>query len=103
MKAKFFYSTILIVLAITSCKKAAKDFTPDCSGTAKSFTTDVLPVFQSSCVSCHGSYSNYTNICASKTSIRSTIVDGSMPTKKSLTEAQKNAVICWIDNGTPNN
>ncbi len=103
MKRAYFFSAILLVLTITSCKKAAKTFTPDCSGAAKSFSTDVLPVFQSSCVSCHGSFSNYANICASKTNIRSKIADGLMPTKGNLTDAQKNAVLCWIDNGTPNN
>jgi hypothetical protein len=103
MKHIFFYSAIFIAIAFTSCKKIAKDFSPNCSGAAKSFNTDVLPVFQANCVSCHSSYSNYANISASKTSIRSKIVDGSMPTKKSLSDAQKNAVICWIDNGAPNN
>jgi hypothetical protein len=103
MKRILFCSAAILLIALTSCKKATKDFVPDCSGAAKLFSADVLPVIQSSCVSCHSGYSNYSGICSSKSSIRSKVVDGSMPQKSSLSDAQKNAIICWIDNGTPNN
>jgi len=87
------------------CSKSStsSSYTPDCSGAAKSFTKDVLPVFQSVCVGCHSKFSSYSGISADKSSIRSKIVDGSMPQGTSLSSAQKNNIICWIDNGAPNN
>ncbi len=88
---------------ISSCKKSSTSFTPTCTGTAKSFTTDVLPVMLSKCTSCHSSYSTYSGVSGAKSSIRSYIIDGSMPKGGSMTDAEKNAVICWIDNGAPNN
>jgi len=88
--------------------------TVDCSGTAKSFSTDVNPIIQATCTTnsgCHGSGSNngpgelltYSEIFSSRSSIRSAVASGSMPKTGSLTTAQKNAIICWIDNGAPNN
>jgi hypothetical protein len=32
-----------------SCKKDKSTYTPDCSGTAKSYVTDVSPLFSSKC------------------------------------------------------
>jgi len=102
-------SSVMLIISFTGCKKAAKDFVPDCSGTAKTFSGDAFPVFQSSCVNCHSGsggqspLNNYTNIVASKSSIRNMIINGSMPSSGKLTDSQKNAIICWIDNGAPNN
>jgi hypothetical protein len=31
------------------------------------------------------------------------IVSGTMPQNATLTPAQKNSIICWIDSGAPNN
>jgi hypothetical protein len=86
----------------------------DCSGTAKSFSADVNPIMQATCTSnsgCHGAGSNngpgelltYSEIFNARSSIRSTVASGSMPKTGSLTSTQKNAIICWIDNGASNN
>ncbi len=85
------------------CKKASTDFTPSCTGAAKSYVTDVKPIIQAYCVQCHSSYSSYSQISASKSSIRSTIIDGSMPKSSSISTDQKNKIVCWIDAGAPNN
>ena len=86
-----------------SCKKDSSSYTPDCSGTAKSYATNVVPLFTSECNGCHSEYSTYTGISADKSNIRSSIVSGSMPKKSSLTDAEKNNVVCWIDAGALNN
>jgi uncharacterized membrane protein len=93
-----------IIFFFTNCKKkeTTKAYSPSCSGT-KSFANDVSPLIQGNCVSCHSNYSTYTQIKASAASIRSSIVGGSMPKGNSLTEAQKNNIVCWIDAGMPNN
>jgi hypothetical protein len=89
------------------------NFTPDCS-VAKTFSADASPVFQSSCASsssCHGSGSGngpgelttYTQIFNARSAIRGAVASGRMPKTGTLSSAQKNAVLCWIDSGAPNN
>ena len=93
-----------IIIAFPTCKKknATKNYIPSCSGT-KSYINDVAPLIQSNCVSCHNTYVNYSALKTSATSIRNSIVNGSMPKSSSLTEDQKNNIVCWIDAGAPNN
>jgi len=104
-----------VFAVLYACSKSTDTATTvDCSGTAKSFSTDVNPIIQATCTTnsdCHGSGSNngpgelltYSEIFSSRSSIRSAVASGSMPKTGSLTTAQKNAIICWIDNGAPNN
>jgi hypothetical protein len=86
----------------------------DCTGAAKLFSTDVNPIIQSTCAtgsSCHGTGSingpgelrTYSEIANAHAAIRSAILSGLMPKTGSLTNAQKNTIICWIDNGALNN
>ncbi|HJS54579.1 MAG TPA: cytochrome c [Chitinophagaceae bacterium] len=85
----------------------------NCSGPAKSFAADVNPIIQSSCASsnCHGASSSagpgplttYSQIAAAKASIKDAVSSKRMPRGSSLTDAQINAIVCWIDNGAPNN
>ena len=116
MKKNLFVISISIfayLVTFVSCKKSTTNtasntanntatFTPSCSG-VKSFSVDVKPLFQSSCISCHSNYSTYTQISSSASSIRNSIESGSMPKGSSLTDEQKNNIICWIDAGKPNN
>ena len=122
MKTKIFI--VLSFLFITlSCSK--KDSTPagsggggggttlDCSSVAKSFSANVQATFQSSCsiVSCHasgstngpGALTTYTQIFNARTSIRASVAAGTMPKSGTITTAQKNSILCWIDSGAPNN
>jgi hypothetical protein len=103
---------ILIILAfsfgvISGCTKdngsSGTAYSPSCSGTAKSYKTDVAPLIQSYCAGCHSSYSTYSQLSGSKNSVRSTIVSGSMPKGTSMSASQKDAIVCWIDNGAANN
>jgi len=105
MKNKLMILGIFCILAVVGCNKnsSTSTFTPDCSGAAKSFTTDVLPIMQSNCVSCHNGFASYNGVNGSKSSIRSQIIGGSMPKNGSLSADQKNKIVCWIDNGAPNN
>lgn len=92
---------------MVSCKKSATTsptgFTPDCSGAAKSYKTNVAPIISSNCVGCHSQYSYYSVVSDSKSSIRSCIVGGTMPKNGSLGTADKNTIVCWIDSGALNN
>ena len=107
MKPSIILLTSAIVFTIftfQSCTKTQNNFVPSCSGTAKTFSGDAFPIIQSACLSCHtSSLNNYANVAARASSIRSKIIDGSMPQSGSLSSTQKNAIICWIDNGALNN
>ena len=83
-------------------------------GITPKFAADVQPIIQSLCAtnsSCHasgsansgGSFTGYTEINAKKSSIRSQILSGAMPKTGTISQAQINALICWIDDGAPNN
>jgi hypothetical protein len=114
-----FLKTAFIVLTVFgvlfACSKSTDSTSSvDCSGTTKSFSSDVNPIIQATCATnsaCHGSGSNngpgelltYSEIFNARSSIRSAVLSGSMPKTGSLTTAQKNAIICWIDNGAANN
>jgi hypothetical protein len=101
---------ILFVLMVsfglwTGCSKdsTTTPYTPSCDGTVKSYNTDVAPVIQSACAGCHGNLGTYSQLHSSQMSVRSAIVSGRMPQGNSLSTAQKNAIVCWIDSGAPNN
>jgi len=111
---KKFFALVTVLVLVFACSKNTGDFTADCSGTAKSFATDVNQVIQSSCATnagCHGLGSNngpgalttYAQIYNARTAIRSAVSSGAMPQNGSLTTAEKNSIICWIDNGAQNN
>ncbi len=102
---KTFVILLFFVAFLSGCSKdnANDNYSPTCSGTAKSYKTDVAPLIQTYCAGCHSNYSSWTALSSSRSSVRSTIVNGSMPQGKTLTNAQKDAIICWIDNGAANN
>lgn len=107
------------VIVLVSCSKSSGGgttntggFIPDCT-TAKTFSADVLPIITSSCAAagCHasgsfngpGELTNYSQVAAAKSAIRSAVAAGTMPKTGSLTPAQKSAIVCWIDAGAANN
>jgi len=116
-----FLKKALIVAAVIcvffACSKSSdtKTINPvDCSGNPKTFSTDVNPITQASCATnsgCHGSGSNngpgelrtYAEIFNARSAIRSAVSSGAMPKNGSLAATEKNAILCWIDNGAPNN
>jgi hypothetical protein len=128
MKKTMIAATTVIVLLI-ACSKSGNYMTTstnssgtstsntttiDCSGAAKSFSNDVAPIISASCATgsnCHASGSfngpgellNYTEIQRASALIRAAVLSGEMPKTGSLTTAQKNSIICWIDNGSTNN
>src|SRR5437868_2759929 len=77
------------ILIVACSKNGSMVTTPDCTGSAKSFATDVNPIIQANCVSvgCHSAGSNngpgplttYQQIFNARSSIRSAVAGGSMP------------------------
>lgn len=111
-KAIVFLAAGVVIMA--GCTKNGTDtsFTPDCS-TTKSYAADVSPILQASCntTGCHASGSHegpgalvtYQQVYNNRSDIRKSVANGSMPEGATLTAAEKNAIICWIDNGAANN
>ena len=98
---------------LLACSKNSVNYTVDCS-TAKSYATDVSPIIQTYCAAnsgCHatgsshgpGALTSYAQVYSARAAIRTAVANGSMPENGSLTNDQKNAIICWIDSGAANN
>lgn len=121
---------ILVILAsfflIASCSKGGSDdgggggtgggggSSVNCTGVASSFAANVSPIIQTSCAidaTCHGAGSangpgpllNYTQISSAAVTIKNAVASGTMPKTGTLTTAQKNTIICWVNNGALNN
>ena|ERR1700730_5660852 len=78
------------------------------------FTANVNPIIQANCATtpdCHssgssttgGPFTNYTQIKNMSAVIRGQVISGIMPKTGSLTSAQIQTIICWIDAGALNN
>jgi hypothetical protein len=127
MKWSAFGIVLTVLCFIYSCKKSdsgsggggggtnnpGTPYTPNCSSAAIQFSANVMPIFQSSCAAsgCHnsgsangpGALTSYAEINAAKVQIRAAVLSGAMPKTGTLTSAQKNSIICWIDAGAANN
>ncbi len=88
--------------------------TVNCTGVASAFAANVNPIIQSTCATdatCHGVGSangpgpllTYTQISGASATIKSAVSSGTMPKVGTLTTAQKNSIICWVNNGALNN
>jgi uncharacterized membrane protein len=85
----------------------------NCSGATPSFSTQVNPLVQSRCAlgGCHasgatntgGALTNFTQISSKALSVKTTVLNGSMPKGSTLTAAEKKLISCWVDNGALNN
>lgn len=117
---KVFLASLVIVSVLSfiiSCSKSnsttGDNTSTACEGVPKNFITDVNPLIQTFCnqSACHnagstngpGPLTNYTEVFNARSSIRAQVAAGLMPQNTTLTTAQKNTIICWIDNGAPNN
>jgi hypothetical protein len=121
MKLKTVFAILFIVL-YTSCSKSSSPGgggggggggAVDCSVVAKSFSTNVQPITSSRCAipGCHaagstngpGELTTYQQIFNARAQIRPAVSSGLMPQGSTLTQAQINTIVCWIDSGAPNN
>ena len=110
-KKVFAVGGLLCVLFACSKNSMDKPASNVCSGASKSFAADVNPIIQAKCIGCHGVGSNngpgalltYSEIFNAREEIRSAVASGLMPLNGTLTAAEKNSILCWIDNGATNN
>ena len=118
--------SLAAILLIASCSKSGGDGgggnggggggggSVNCSGVASGFAATVNPIIQTTCATdatCHGtgsangpgSLKTYTDIFNARVAIKTSVANGTMPKTGTLTTAQKNSIICWVDAGGPNN
>ena len=118
--------TTLIILCIsifTACSKngtgkdggtGAGGISFSCSGITPKFAADIQPILNTVCSinsNCHaggstntgGPFTSFAEVNGKKTAIRAQILAGTMPQSGTISQAQINAFICWIDSGAPNN
>lgn len=119
---KVFALLILTSFVISSCSKSSSNSdnnssggsSLNCNGVPNKFGADVNPIIQSKCstdATCHGAGSQngpkelltYPQISAAASSIKIAVANGTMPKNGSLTSAQKNSILCWIEAGALNN
>jgi len=110
------------ILVFTACSKSGPEkgggpgggIAFSCAGISPSFSADIQPILTTVCSinsNCHaagslnfgGPLTTHAEVVAKNSYIRAAILSGIMPQNGSLTQAQINAFICWIDNGGPNN
>ncbi len=111
---------IAVILLSVSCSKSdpstggGSGITFSCAGISPKFSTDIQPILTTVCSinsNCHaagsintgGPFTTHAEVFAKRSNIRGAILAGIMPQSGSLTQAQINAFICWIDSGAPNN
>lgn len=103
-KSKRWFPGALTSAAIVVCGCGQKNFNDPlytssvvtCSSAAPpSYTAAAAPIFNSSCVGCHSSYSNYAGVQARAATIQSKVASGEMPKNGSLSAADKDTLIQW--------
>ena len=110
----FLFVSAALLIFSDACKKNPDINPVDCSGPVKSFANDVNLVIQSSCATnsgCHAAGSNngpgpllnYSQVFNARSDIRSSVASGHMPLNGTLAPAERNAILCWIDNAAINN
>src|SRR4030095_17111127 len=114
IKSSLLIWILISCISLIACSKGGGGNTSvDCSAVPKTFSADVNPIIQGRCnlSSCHaagstngpGPLTTYTEVFNARVRIRPAIVSGLMPQGTTLSTTQKNSIICWIDNGAPNN
>jgi hypothetical protein len=103
---------LTFTMGVVACSKNAADTTPvvaSCDANT-SFSKTILPLFKSTCNTsgCHdgpnaASLNNFQVVHDNASQIRASIATGRMPKGMTLAVVEKNAILCWIDNGAKNN
>jgi len=107
----FAFLALSIVILFSACKKDEPDADP-CD--AVTYSATIAPIITTSCASatCHGSgatigdFTTHAGIAAAAASgdlKREVIDDETMPPSGALSDAKQDQILCWINDGAPNN
>lgn len=100
----------IVISFLLSCNKQTAAVTPSNCDPSTSFKNQIKPILVSNCdlSGCHDgtnlpALADYSTSRDGAAQIQNAISRSIMPPNKSLSTANKNLILCWISNGTPNN
>lgn len=101
--------TFLLSACLTNVEEQTKD--PDTTDPCASITysANIKAIMDSNCIQCHGSggtfpnLTTYNGVSANAAKVKSEVVSKRMPQGGALTQAEINAISCWVDAGALNN
>jgi len=115
MKNLQLFTTIVIVsFIISSCEYNVEneDLVIDPCESTVSYGATIRPLIDTNCMPCHNGdgntpfapdLTNYNSVQGIASLIKDVTQSGRMPQNSSLTEVEKDAIKCWVDNGALDN
>jgi uncharacterized membrane protein len=115
MKQSIIYTITLFIacsIVILSCKKTPNVAAATCSGLDTKWSTAVNALVQTKCATsgCHdggvkgGTYKTLAGIKGNSADALSEIYNKSMPKGSvSISDAERNQIMCWLQDGAPDN
>ena len=106
-----------LIVVVIACSKPGPPSPPppppsSCNSVSAKFAADVNPIIQNNCAigGCHGNGNNngpgplvtFDQIKNAASQIKTSVVNKTMPRGSTLSNAQIQAISCWIDNGALN-
>lgn len=105
MRLKIFVSVSLVILFFACSKKSTLIDLSTCDPDV-SYNGQVKSIIANSCAKsgCHNGSADptlldYASVFANAARIKSSVMNGSMPKNSSLSSTDKQALLCWIQNG----
>lgn len=109
-KLYFFTTACFLSIASFYCSKKSETPLATTCNPLISFANTVKPVLDRNCntAGCHDdqvitALNNFQTVHDGAAQIRLSISTGKMPKNRTITNEDKNAIFCWIDNGAKNN
>jgi hypothetical protein len=118
MQKIFLLLLVVAICVLHACSKGKGGNTVppppvDCDAIDSRFAIRVMPIVQANCATpgCHatgsvngpGALTNFSQISNASLSIKNAVSSGRMPKGGSLVVQDKNAILCWVNGGAPNN
>ena len=114
MKNIKLFTIVTLALILASCEYNVEneDVVIDPCETVVSYGTTIRPLIDANCMPCHNGDGNtpfapdlttYNSVQGIAGLIKDVTQSGRMPKEGSLTEVEKDAIKCWVDNGALDN
>ena len=113
-KIQLFTTILTMSFIISSCEYNVEneDMVIDPCESEVSYTNTIRPLLDTNCMPCHNGdgntpfapdLTNYNSVQSIASLIKDVTQSGRMPKNGSLTEVEKDAIKCWVDNGALEN
>ncbi|EAR02584.1 c-type cytochrome [Maribacter sp. HTCC2170] len=113
-KIQLFITITALAFVLSSCEYNVEneDVVIDPCETEVSYGNVIRPLIDSNCMPCHNGdgntpfapdLTNYNSVQGIASLIKDVTQSGRMPKNGSLTEVEKDAIKCWVDQGALNN